>query len=178
MSSVKCCNNQTAESVLWCRSMARRFISQNNSGFDLIASFRANEDNGHAERERSQSETSEKRKRSCKRTGVLVCRVLVMAVVVAAYIMMGALIISTIESPPEKRRIQEAREANEAIRETIVNLLAPLSDNSSDLAEQLMANITAAAALGAFSPNTLESWDYSQSVFFAGSTITTIGRYM
>lgn len=157
--------------------MARRFISQNNSGFDLIASFRANEDNGHAERERSQSETSEKRKRSCKRTGVLVCRVLVMAVVVAAYILLGALVIKAIESPPERRRIQEARAANKNIRETITKLLASLGVNSSDLADQLMANITAAAALDAFRPNNLESWDYSQSVFFAGSTITTIGRY-
>ena len=158
--------------------MARRFISHYNSGFDLIASFRANEDNGHTERERSQSESSEKRKRSCKRTGVLVCRVLVMAVVVAAYILLGAFVIMAIESPPEKRRIQEARDANKTIRETIMKLLAPLGVNSSDLAEQLMANITAAAALGAFSPNILESWDYTQSVFFAGSTITTIGRYI
>lgn len=157
-----------------------RFLSQGNSGIDLIVSYNANEDDGYAERERSRSEAKQKRKRSCKRTGVLVCRVVVMAVIVASYILLGGLVIMKIESPPELERIRQAKEANKTIREGIINLLAPLTDldynRSSELAEQLIANISAAAALGAFQTNILESWDYAQSVFFVGTTITTIGR--
>lgn len=157
--------------------MARRFLSQNNSGLDLIVSFNANERHGIVEQEQSQSETQKKKKRSCKRTGVLICQVVVMAVIVLAYILLGALVIMMIESPPEMMRMEEARKANETIRKNIIELLAPLTDNrSSDLADQLLANITAAVALGAFERNILQSWDYAQSVFFTGTTITTIGR--
>ena len=155
-------------------------LSRDNSGIDLIVSYNANEDDGYAERERSRSEAKQKRKRSCKRTGVLVCRVVVMAVIVASYILLGGLVIMRIESPPEMDRIRQAKEANRTVRESIITLLAPLADfdynRSSELAEQLIANISAASALGAFQPNILESWDYAQSVFFVGTTITTIGR--
>lgn len=158
------------------------FLSPNNTGIDLIVSFAANEDDAYAERERSRSQAIEKRKRSCKRTCILLFRVSVMAVIVAVYILLGAFVINAIESPPEMERIREAKEANRTIRDNIIRILAPLTNadhnRSSELADELIKNITAAAALGAFQTNILQNWDFGQSVFFVGTTITTIGRYV
>ena len=155
-------------------------LSPNNTGIDLILSLAANEDDALAERERSRSEAIQKRKRSCKRTCILLFRVLFMTIIVAVYILIGAFVIRAIESPPEIQRIKEAEEANATIRKQIIEILAPLTDSdhnrSSELAEELIKNITAAAALGAFETNVLENWDFAQSVFFVGTTITTIGR--
>lgn len=110
-------------------------------------------------------------------------QLLVLAVAVGIYLLVGGAIFNAVERPNELRRIQESAEnQRNAIAEFTELLL-----NSTNLTQEEAENVTTRfLELGVVAAEAVENlrfeanpiWDYSSAVFFASTVVTTIGMYV
>lgn len=103
-----------------------------------------------------------------------------MSVIVVIYSLIGALIFNAVERPNELRQLEESRQASENAITQFVYMLT----NTTNLTEEEARNTTtlflevgraAAEAEANLTRANNPIWDYSSSVFFVSTVITTIG---
>lgn len=131
--------------------------------------------------EKRKSKLTEKKRRTYRRTGVLLFRVCCMSVIVALYALSGALVLHYTERPAEAERVEGAAQLNATVRAWLLEVLEnhTLDSNASSrlaLVEEIVANVSVATVLGAFEVRSSSNWDFGQSLFFAVTVITTVGK--
>lgn len=131
---------------------------------------------------KNKSKLTEKKRRSYRRTGVLLFRVCCLSVMVALYALSGALVLHYTEQPAEAERAEGAAQLNATVRAWLLEVLEnhTLDSNaSSRLAqvEEIVTNVSVATVQGAFEVRSSSSWEFGQSLFFAVTVITTIGKW-
>lgn len=131
---------------------------------------------------KSKYKLSEKKRRTFRRTGVLLFRVCCLSFLVVLYVIFGALVLHFVERPAEEARAVEAERINDTVRawllEVLENhtLLESNATSRSAFVEQIVANVSVATVLGAFEVRSSSNWDFGQSLFFAVTVVTTIGE--
>lgn len=132
---------------------------------------------------KSKYKLSEKKRRSLRRTGVLLFRVCCLSILVAVYAISGALVLHFVERPAEETRVLDAERINATVRAWLLEVLenhTQLESNASSrlsFVEQIVTNVSVATVLGAFEVRSSSNWDFGQSLFFAVTAITTIGKW-
>ena len=132
--------------------------------------------------EKSKYKLTEKKRRTFRRTGVLLFRVCCLFFLVALYAISGALVLHFVERPAEQERVEFAAQRNDSVRAWLLEVLENHtvdSNASSRLAvvEQIVTNVSVATVMGAFEVRRSSNWDFGQSLFFAVTVITTIGKW-
>ena len=133
---------------------------------------------------KSKYKLSEKKRRTFRRTSVLLFRVCCLSFLVVLYVIFGALVLHFVERPAEETRVVEAQRINATVRawllEVLENhtLLESNATSRSAFVEQIVANVSVATVLGAFEVRSSSNWDFGQSLFFAVTVVTTIGEWV
>lgn len=121
---------------------------------------------------------SEKKRRTFRRTGVLLFRVCCLSFLIVLYVIFGALFLHFVERPAEETRVVEAERINATVRAWLLEVLESNATSRSAFVEQIVANVSVATVLGAFEVRSSSNWDFGQSLFFAVTVITTIGEWV
>ena len=119
----------------------------------------------------------ERKRRSTKRTCLLVSRVLFVFASVVLYCALGAGVLHVLESPIEEENITNSKNTEEAIRAKIYQTLLNISNDTNisyALTEEFISEIASATLNGSFQERS-RNWEYIQAYFFAVTVITSIG---
>lgn len=139
-------------------------------------------DEGPDAAEKSRHKLTEKKRRTFRRTGVLLFRVCCLFFLVVLYAISGALVLHFVERPAEQERVEVAAQRNLSVRAWLLEVLEnhTLDSNASSrlaVVEQIVTNVSVATVMGAFEVRRSSNWDFGQSLFFAVTVITTIGKW-
>lgn len=119
----------------------------------------------------------ERKKRSRKRTCLLVSRVLLVFSIVLVYCLVGSSALYRLESPAEEQRFEEAARRETMIRNKIYQELLNISNDtefSKNFTTEIIDEIVNATKEGSFQRQD-RSWEFIQAFFFSATVITSIG---
>ena len=140
---------------------------------------------GEPDAAKSKYKLSKKKRRTFRRTGVLLFRVCCLSVLIALYAIAGTLVLHFTERPAEAERVENAAQLNVSVRAWLLEVLEnhTLESNFTTssrraLVEEIVSNVSVATVLGAFEVRRSSNWDFGQSLFFAVTVITTVGKYL
>ena len=120
----------------------------------------------------------ERKKRSRKRTCLLVSRVLLVFSIVLVYCLVGSSALYRLESPAEEQRFEEAARRETMIRNKIYQELLNISNDtefSKNFTTEIIDEIVNATKEGSFQRQD-RSWEFIQAFFFSATVITSIGE--
>ena len=102
---------------------------------------------------------------------------LLLALVILAYLLIGAVIFEALERPDEIARLENTKISRINLRDNIVNDLALQFNISRNVSEAFVANLS--NSLIELCPYVVDQpapqWEFRQAIFFATTVITTIG---
>ena len=137
----------------------------------------AQEDDPSRKTRKEKLSVKERKRRSTKRTCLLVSRVLFVFASVVLYCALGAGVLHVLESPIEEENITNSKNTEEAIRAKIYQTLLNISNDTNvsyALTEEFISEIASATLNGSFQERS-RNWEYIQAYFFAVTVITSIG---